>query len=227
MAEVTGIFSRQTTELLKLAKEARARELLLADPTFDLETKLAFVDPQTMAPPDPAAAGGAPAGAPAPDPMVDQLMSRLNSLEQQLAAQGGGAGGAGGAAGVLKPKVDVNVVLMQILKIVTRLAEANNVHVPPSDLVPTANDVTQLAQMSQTGNFAAASQPSAIAPIEPIQPAMPQGAGDGGGGEGGKQAAFRQGVPYDMGEAGNRQLNLSARATALSRLFNAENGGGY
>lgn len=160
--------------------------------------KVGFVDGAAMAgggDPAAAAAGGAPppggdpaamGGAPPPppeggggmDPMMIQQMVQ-QAVQQAMAGQGGGGGGAGGG-GALKPKVDVNVTLLQILKIVTRMAEAQGVEIPPSEMVPDMTSVNQLAQMSQSGDFSGAGggagggqQQSAIPPIEPMQAAGP------------------------------------------------------
>lgn len=221
---MTG-FSRETQELLKLARAKTGA----TQPLF----KRSFVDPATVAGGggDPAAAGGDPAamggdpaamgGAPPPvDPNIEALMAKVTALEQQLAGGGGGGAAAGGAgAGVVKPKVDVNVTMLQILKMTAKICEAMGITIPPSDMVPTAQDTTQLSNMSQTGNFSGLTQGSAIPPIEPIQPAMPAAQGEGGGGGQKQSRAYEpDGHAWGLGNTAEGQHNLSAKAKALARV---------
>lgn len=138
------------------------------------------------APPmDPAMAGGAPAGgAPAGGGGGDALMGMIQSMQQQIQglSQGGGAA-AGGAGGVepIKPKIDVNVTLLQILKILARIADSLGIQIPASEMVATSNDVTQFAQQQTQSQQAGPG--SAISGISPIQGASPALAAGGGGGE--------------------------------------------
>lgn len=142
--------------------------------------KAAFVDPGMVAGGggDPAAAGMPPDAAaappPGPDPAIADLSAKVDALASQFSSMGGAAGGAAGA-NTLKPKVDVNVTLLQILKITTLLAEAAGIQVPPSAMVPTSEGLSQLASMSQSGDFSGVSQSGggAISPIEPMQGALP------------------------------------------------------
>lgn len=203
--------------------------------------KTGFIDPATMGagggggmppgmpPGDPAAAGGGGAPPP-PDPAAggggggaDPLQMILEKLNQLSAGGGAGAGGAAGG-GALKPKVDTNVVLLQILKIVTRMAESQGVEIPPSDMVPTMTGVNELAQMSQTGNFQGASSvptgaggqgQSAIPPIEPMQAAAP---GMGGG----KQSSWQDGVAFGPKTDVARTMNgLSSQAAAVAAILSS------
>ena len=136
------------------------------------------------APPmDPAAMGG---GAPPGGGGGDALMGMIQSMQQQIQglSQGGGGGMAGGAGGVepIKPKIDVNVTLLQILKILARIADALGIQIPASEMVATSNDVTQFAQQqSQTQQAGPGSAISGISPIQGASPAL--AAGGGGGGE--------------------------------------------
>lgn len=121
--------------------------------------------PPGGAPPggDPSMGGGMapppPAPAPAPAPM-------------QPAMQGG--------VEPIKPKIDVNVTMLQILKILARVCDALGVKIPASEMVATQGDLTNMG-MQQEG-AAAAPQPPAGGPqpIGPIDPNM-GGAGAGGG----------------------------------------------
>lgn len=142
---------------------------------------------------DPAAGGGAPppggdpaagGGAPPPDAggggsgggvdpaMIQQMVTQA---VQQAMPQGGGAGagGAGGAGGALKPKVDVNSVLLQILKIQARIADQLGVKIPASEMVVTQQDQMGLANATQSGQ-----------PMPGMDPTAAAGGGAGGGGGG-------------------------------------------
>src|SRR5688572_9933352 len=68
------------------------------------------MDPAAMGM-DPAAMGGGGAPPPAPTGGDPALSAKLDQMMQLMQAQAGGAGGAAG--GQLKPKIDVNVALMQ------------------------------------------------------------------------------------------------------------------
>lgn len=184
-------------------------------------TKDAFVDPATMtgggggAPPggDPAAMGGMPPGmdpammggggappaAPAgPDPTT-MLPLITQAVQQAVGGAGGGAGA--GAGGPMKPKIDVNVTMLQILKILARIADALGVQIPASEMVATSNDLTQFANQQATGAPGTPPQ-SSITPPSPIQgasPAMAGGGGGGGGGGGEKQgSAFDPALHFDV-----------------------------
>lgn len=122
---------------------------------------------------DPAAAGG---GAPPPDAGgggTDPLAQQVQMLQQQMQQMqmGGGAGGAG-AGGPLKPKIDVNVALMQISKMLARIADALGVQIPAHEMIATPQDLTAMATQQQTG-----------APGTPLQGGSGSG-GDAGAGAG-------------------------------------------
>ena len=97
--------------------------------------------------------GGAPPGA-AMDPTAGQggaTPDLGNMIQQQvqaaMQAQGGGAGaGAGGGAGGIKPKIDQNVVMLQILKILAKIADALKIPIPASEMVVTPEDLRAMAQ---------------------------------------------------------------------------------
>jgi hypothetical protein len=160
--------------------------------------KLAFVaagDPSMGAPPpggDPAA-GGAPmdpsmaGGAPPPggdpaaaggggDPMAAIMPMIQQAVQQAVAANGGG--GAQGAGPGLKPKIDVNVEIMQIKKMLAKIVDAMGIHIPAQDMVATPEDLNQIAQGG--AGYAAATPDNAgqggggigqISPIEPMKAA--------------------------------------------------------
>ena len=110
----------------------------------------------------------------------------------------------------IEPKIDVNVTLLQILKILARIADTLGVKIPASEMVATQGDLTQfgMQQATNTGDPAGA---SAIPPIQPIQPAMPSA---GGGDVKAGSHRFNNGTPFDT--AG---LDMNGnKAAALMRV---------
>lgn len=224
-------YSPVMAELIKIARQR------LPAPA----EKSAFIDQAGLggggAPPpggggDPAAMGGAPppgaagdpasAGAPPPpppggggggiDPM--QLQQMIQTAVQ--GAMGGQGGAGGGAAGGIKPKIDVNVELMQIKNMLAKLCDQSGIQIPAQEMVATPDKLQQMAAgggAGAGGDPAAAGgapPPGAIPPIEPIQPA-------------GKQAGYvDDGIAYgqaDVAAAGMAGISNKARAIAalLSR----------
>ena len=125
---------------------------------------------------DPAAAGGAPpAGGGGEDIMTVLQPMIQQAVQQAMMTQGGGAGGAGGGAGGaggLKPKIDVNVEIMQMKKILARIADALSIPIPASEMVATPQDLMQMATSEQQSM----TQPQppegggAMGQIQPTQP---------------------------------------------------------
>jgi hypothetical protein len=140
-------------------------------------TKVAFVpagDPALGG--DPAMAGGAPPMDPAmaggAPPMEDPLAAIQPMIQEAVAAamasQGGGMGGASGAAAI-KPKIDINVEIMQIKKLLARLCDAMGVQIPAAEMVATPEDLNQIAE-GGPGAAAGGGAMGAIAPPAPIDP---------------------------------------------------------
>lgn len=188
--------------------------------------KHAFVDPATAAggmPPggDPAAMGGAPpggmppggdpaamGGAPPMDPSMagsappgGDLLSSLGPMIQsavQQALQTQGGGGAGGGGGQLKPKIDVNVALMQISKMLARICSALGVNIPAHELIATPQDLSAMAQQQAAGSPGSGGDASGGAgagpspTIQPIQPTAPAMAPPGGDPSAGKTASWQE-----------------------------------
>ena len=207
-------FGTINPELLGLARQNVAK---LAKPT----EKQAFVaggDPSMMGGGDPMMGGGGmpPGGAPPMDPsmmggappMDPSMMGGAppmgggmppgggtspDQLMQQVAA-GANAGAAGGKPAI---KVDQNMVMLQMLKLLARIADASGVKITASDMVVTPEDVSQMAQggpgyaaaTPDGGGGAEGGGASAIPPIEPMQAAAP----DMGGGK----MARDQGSAFD------------------------------
>ncbi len=127
------------------------------------------------APPmDPAAAGGAPAGG--GDPMaalmpVIQPMIQ-SAVQQAMASSGGGQSGPQAGGPGIKPKIDVNVEIMQIKKMLAKIVDAMGIHIPAQDMVATPEDLNQIAQGG--AGFAAATPDAGngggLGQIQPIQP---------------------------------------------------------
>lgn len=149
------------------------------------------MDPSMMAPPM-AGAGGPPPMDPAmqpPPPPAAAPSPAMQSVEP------------------IKPKIDVNVTMLQILKILAKIADVLGVQIPASEMVATQGDLTQFGMTQQgppAGGGPAGSAPtgSAISPIEPMPAAAP----------GGKTASV--GVAFD----GAGLSTLSDRAAAIAAI---------
>lgn len=135
---------------------------------------------------DPSGGGGAPPSGGGTDPsaQIAQLQAQVQQMQQQqqMMQQGGGAGGAAGGAGALKPKIDEPSVMLSILKILARLADAQGVQIPASEMVQTQSNLQQLAAASQTG-----------APMPGMDPTA--GSGSPAGGAGGAGGGAGGGIP--------------------------------
>lgn len=149
-------------ELLKMARSnVKAAFVAAGDPSMggapmDPAMGGAPMDPAAAggaAPMDPSMAGGGAAAGGDPmaaiQPMIDQ------AVQAAMAAQGGAAGGAGAAAPI-KPKIDINVEVMQIKKMLAKIIDTLGIHVPAQEMVATPED---LQQMAEGGPGAAAMTP--------------------------------------------------------------------
>jgi hypothetical protein len=196
----------------------------------DLKVKAAFVDAAAAGGGDPAAAGGGDPAAAGGDPMAamgggdpaaaaaggapagPDPMAEINMLKQQIASMGAGGGGMGGGMEPIKPKIDVNVEIMQIKKMLARVVDSLGIQIPAAEMTATSTDLTQMAQQSQAaGAGGGAAAPSAIQPPAPIQAAAP-------GMDGGKQSGYN-GRVFDPAFA--PLASGSSLATEASRLLNA------
>lgn len=181
-----------------------------------------------------AAAGGGGGGV---DPTV-QAQATAAAIAPLIQGQGGGMGGGGMEP--IKPKIDVNVTLMQILKILAKLADTLHVPIPASDMVANQGDLTQFGMQQQQGQDMPATagggagggpQP-AIQPVQPMQPGMAPGGGGAGGMPAAPKAAGdyynngrgvdRQGTPWGLAAPPDRPdaAGVAARKTAADG-FNA------
>jgi hypothetical protein len=217
------------------AKEAQDRSkqafVPAGDPSMD-PSAAGGGAPPGGAPPggDPSAGGGAPppggdpsagGGAPPPPPVDPTAIAQ--QVMQMIQAQGGAGGGMGGGAEPIKPKIDVNVTMLQILKMLSRIADALGVQIPASEMVATQGDLTQfgMAQQSGAGTGGGAPPPggaagggqSAIPPIQPIQPAAP--------GMGAPKAAHEIGEAFEGGYDTGGLDTLSSKAAAITNFWSA------
>jgi hypothetical protein len=153
------------------------------------------MDPAAMggAPMDPAMMGGAPPAGGGGDP----IEAFRAIVKEELAAAGMGTGGAAaGPAGQIKPKIDVNVELMQIKKMMARIADTLGVHIPASEMVATPQDLGAMASQGGGGMPA-----PAAAPMPP------------------KTAEDATGVAYPYNEMINRANTTRSQAAALAEVL--------
>jgi hypothetical protein len=160
---------------------------------------------------DPAAAGG---GAPPPPPSGgggDISAMIQSAVQTAMAQQGGGAAGAASGA-PLKPKIDVNVEIMQMKNLLAKIVDHLGIQVPAQDMTATPDKLMAMSQGQSTATppgeagaaggagAGGAGAGSAIAPIDPMQGASPSLAAAGGAGGGGsKSAATEFGEAYTPG----------------------------
>jgi len=163
---------------------------------------------------DPSMGGG---GAPPSDPRIDQMMQMIQQMQQQMGGGAGGGGAGAGAGGGLKPKIDVNVEIMQIKNILAKIADALNVSIPAQDMVATPEKLTAMANGQSTasgGGGGGGGGGGAIGQMPGIDPM--QGAGSPGGE---KMSNYRgsyrgNGVAFDT-----KNLTLMHnKAAAIARL---------
>ena len=176
------------------------------------------MDPAMMgAPPpgmDPSGGGGGGGAPPFPAPpsgggggggaeiMMQQIMQKLDGL-----------GGAGGGAGI-KPKIDVNVALMQISKMLARIADALGVQIPAHEMIATPQDLGAMAQQQTTGapgggGMSGGGQ-GAIPPIQPMEGMQPAGM------PGGEKTSFaHNGHAFDS----SGLISQHNRATAIKQIL--------
>ena len=120
-----------------------------------------------------------------------------------------------------KVKVDEGLQMLQILKMLARIADTLGVKIPAAEMVMTPQDVQ--AQASATQGQAGGGGGSAISPIQPMQGASPGLAAGGAGGDpsaggGGMKTAAdlarQQGTAFDTsGFARSRD-----KATAIAAI---------
>jgi hypothetical protein len=204
---------------------------------FAMEEKQAFVpagdpammggDPAMMGGPPPGAGGPPPpggppmdpamAGGPPMDPMAEIQPMIDQAVQAAMASQGGGVGGGMGGEGQIKPKIDVNIEIMQIKKILAKISDALGIQIPAADMVATPEDLTAMAQGNSAGAGAMAGEggaPSAIKPIAPMGAAMPEQ--KMGAWENGRAEDIRQDVVADHQSTADKAAALWQMMSATS-----------
>ncbi len=146
------------------------------------QDKQGFVDPATMQgggmppggdpmaggmPPggDPMAGGMPPGGAPPMDPAMMGGMPPPPPMPPPM------PGAAPGAEG-LKPKIDVNVEIMQIKNMLAKIVDGLGIQIPAQDMTATPEKLNAMAaggDPSVGGGAAGGGDPSAIQPPQPIE----------------------------------------------------------
>lgn len=159
------------------------------------------MDPAMMAgaPMDPAMMGGGGA------PPTGVSAEEVRAIVQE--AMGSGGGGEAGGVSPIKPKIDVNIELLRMNKMLARIADALGVQIPAHEMIATQDDLTSYGMQS-----GGASAPggggggSAIGAIPPMQGASPELA------QGGKTASH------------DSMFGLRDRASAVAALIAARKG---
>ena len=149
---------------------------------------------------DPAMMGGAP---PAPSGGGEGDIRAI--IKEELAASGltGASSATETPSGKVKPKIDVNVEILQIKKMLARLSDAMGVNIPAADMVATEDDLTDMANSGAGGGGGeAAMTPGAIPPIGPIGGAFPE--------------------PKAAGYIGDSLDTLSDRASAMAYVMSKQ-----
>lgn len=189
-----------------------------------MDPAMAGGDPAMMGG-DPAAAGGAPPMDPAAagqDPMAALQPMIQAAVQEAMAGMGGGGGAPGGAPGeaAIKPKIDINIEVMQMKKLLAKLCDAMGVQIPAAEMVATPDD---LNQMAAGGPGAAAATPDAgggamgaIPPVEPMKAAADE--------EWEQGVAFEPPSSYEFQNAHQSTKSTSELATAML-LRNRANSG--
>jgi len=160
------------------------------------------------APPmDPYMGGG---GAPPPaDPMAAIMPMIQQAVQQAMSANGGGQAQATPSG--LRPKIDINVEIVQIKKMLAKIIDSLGIHVPVSDMVVTPEDLNQIAQGGPGYAAATPDQPAGGGGLGQIQPVSPMKAAEAW--ESG--AAFSLPSDYYPAQTAHKSKSVAELATAL------------
>lgn len=196
-------------ELLKLA-QARFRKFAFVggnDPamTGDPSGGMPPMDPSAMGgmpPMDPSMMGGGGAPPPPPGPSAEDINQMVQQAVQQAMSGSGMSGGSGMGGDMIKPKIDVNVELMQIKNLLAKLCDANGIQIPAEMMVATPEKLTAMAQGSAQGGItqgAGGGGGSAMGAIPPMGGMQGSGVPGGGGEKSGhlKKAYIESGEAFD------------------------------
>ena len=173
------------------------------------------MDPAMMggAPPmDPAMMGGMPPPPPPPPaPAIDPAMIQ-QMVDDAVKKSTGGNGGASAGGGGLKPKIDVNVELMQIKHMLAKLADALNVKIPAQDLVATPEKLMAMANGGDSGSGGGGA--GSIPPIGGISGITPAGT-PGGEKSGYDLAATARNIRQNLIHPSIKQAEAAGQAISL------------
>lgn len=179
------------------------------------------MDPAMMgggggAPPmDPSMMGGMP---PPPPPGGDPAMTaKLDQILQAL--QGGGMGGpqsGANAAGGIKPKIDVNVEIMQIKHMLAKIIDSMGIPVSAQEMTATPEKLNAMAQaQQQSGQQDAAMGAGGQGAIPPMGGMDPmQGAAPPPGGAKQGSDRYSRGVGFDTSGLGS----AASRASVILKM---------
>ncbi len=136
------------------------------------------------------------------------------AVQQAMMQQGGGGGAAGSGAAGLKPKIDVNVEIMQMKHLLAKICDSMGIHVPAQDMVATADKLNAMAQGQPTQSAGGGAQQggSAIQPVQPMQAAAP------GLAKQGRDVECQQGVAFDTSSF----QSTGDRAAAIMAVLRAK-----
>lgn len=118
---------------------------------------------------DPSMMGGAPpgGGGGGGGKTWDDLIPAITKAVQQAVSQSNQSTPT--STGMLKPKIDINVEIMRLNKMVARIADALGIQIPAQDMVVTSTDLTRMAQ-NQSAQFGQDMDPTGgIGTIEPMK----------------------------------------------------------
>ena len=169
--------------------------------------------PPGGAPPmDPAMMGGMPPPPPPPPaPAIDPAMIQ-QMVDDAVKKSTGGNGGASAGGGGLKPKIDVNVELMQIKHMLAKLADALNVKIPAQDLVATPEKLMAMANGGDSGSGGGGA--GSIPPIGGISGITPAGT-PGGEKSGYDLAATARNIRQNLIHPSIKQAEAAGQAISL------------
>jgi hypothetical protein len=169
--------------------------------------------PPGGAPPmDPAMMGGMPPPPP-PAPAIDPAMIQQMVDDAVKKSNGNGNGNGASMGGGLKPKIDVNVELMQIKHMLAKLADALNVKIPAQDLVATPEKLMAMASGGDSGSGGGGGA-GAIPPIGGISGITPAGT-PGGEKSGYDLAANARNIRQNLIHPSIKQAEAAGQAISL------------
>jgi hypothetical protein len=149
------------------------------------------------------------------------------AVQEAMAGMGGGAaGGMGGAPGeaAIKPKIDINIEVMQMKKLLAKLCDAMGVQIPAAEMVATPEDLNQMAAggpgaAAATPDAGAAAGGGAMGAIPPVEPMKAAAAEEWESG-----VAFDPPPSYEFQNAHETTKSTADLATAMLMRNRAKSG---